>query len=93
MLRSLMGTWVGEENCNENAPNLIPKFRQLLLIFRINGELGLWVNNDAGIELSPSEHHRIFNVGIPIEDALWRLRKHQNAWYCRDSLPNGTGFV
>lgn len=53
-----------------NAPNLIPEFGQLLLVFWIKSEFWLRVNDDPGIESSTTEHHCRFDVGVSIKDAL-----------------------
>jgi hypothetical protein len=54
-----------------NAPNLIPEFGQLLLVFWIKSEFRLGVDNDPRVESSTAEHHCRFDVGIPVKDTLW----------------------
>jgi len=54
-----------------NSPNLIPEFGELLLVFWVKSEFRLGVDDDPWIESSMAEHHCRFDVGIPVEDALW----------------------
>jgi len=53
-----------------NLPYHIPEFSQLPLIFRIESELGLRINDDSRVESSATKHHRRFDVGVSVKDSL-----------------------
>jgi len=66
--------WFNDRKAVINAPDLIPEFGQLLLIFWIKNEFRLWINDDPRIESSTAEHHSRFNMGIPVKDGFWISR-------------------
>ena len=57
-----------------NPPDPVPELRQPLLIFRIESEFGLWIDNDSWIKPSATEHHHRLDVRIRTKNTLWGLR-------------------